>query len=311
MTGSPTGRSTTPRRKRRDDERPRRHGGFRERGLRPARPGRGARGGPRHGLRHGHHHPPRRVPRRGHRRPADRGHAAGDGERLRDPRQRRHPQHGDRDQQGGVPQRRHGRSRGGGAHPRLLRRGRLRGDRRAQGRDHLGYRGGAGHLLAGRGRQDGDHRRLHGRLVRGLHAAVLDRGLGRLRGRQDLDGLGCFGGTYAAPIWHDYMLAAQGSDCPDFPAPENPVEFSTWTRFPYRQRADRHATLRRHPRGPAAPPPPTTAPGAGSTNGEYPSDLYAPGVGAGPAPSPGGGGGGGGGGNGGGGGAGTGGEGPP
>ena len=42
-------------------------------------------------------------------------------------------------------------------------------------------------------------------------------------------GSGAFGGTYAAPVWHDYMAAAQGSDCPDFPAPENPVEFSAWS----------------------------------------------------------------------------------
>ena len=42
-------------------------------------------------------------------------------------------------------------------------------------------------------------------------------------------GSGAYGGTYAAPVWHDYMLAAQGSDCPDFPAPENPVDFSTWS----------------------------------------------------------------------------------
>ena len=42
-------------------------------------------------------------------------------------------------------------------------------------------------------------------------------------------GSGAYGGTYAAPIWHDYMLAAQGADCPDFPAPENPVESSAWS----------------------------------------------------------------------------------
>ena len=42
-------------------------------------------------------------------------------------------------------------------------------------------------------------------------------------------GSSAFGGTYAAPIWHDYMAAAQGSDCPDFPEPQNPVEFSAWS----------------------------------------------------------------------------------
>ncbi|MGH2992387.1 MAG: transglycosylase domain-containing protein [Solirubrobacterales bacterium] len=38
-------------------------------------------------------------------------------------------------------------------------------------------------------------------------------------------GSSAFGGTLAAPIWHDYMLTARGNFCDDFPAPEDPVEF--------------------------------------------------------------------------------------
>jgi penicillin-binding protein 1A len=33
-----------------------------------------------------------------------------------------------------------------------------------------------------------------------------------------------FGGTLAAPIWHDYMQAASGSYCGDFPAPSTPFQ---------------------------------------------------------------------------------------
>src|SRR5687767_4981284 len=117
-------------------------------------------------------------------------------------------------------------------------------------------------------------------------------------------GSGAYGGSLAAPIWHDYMLAAQGSDCPDFPAPENPVEFSTWTGS--HTVSEPIATPPYDPTPGGRPPRGSTdGDGPGSSNGQYPSDLYAPGAGTGPAPSPGGGG------NGGGGGAGTGGEGPP
>jgi penicillin-binding protein 1A len=39
----------------------------------------------------------------------------------------------------------------------------------------------------------------------------------------DVNGLGPgFGGTLAAPIWHDYMLQATAGYCGDFPAPNNP-----------------------------------------------------------------------------------------
>jgi penicillin-binding protein 1A len=36
---------------------------------------------------------------------------------------------------------------------------------------------------------------------------------------------GAQGGTYAAPVWHAFMLPAHGEDCDDFPLPEQPAEF--------------------------------------------------------------------------------------
>jgi penicillin-binding protein 1A len=106
-------------------------------------------------------------------------------------------------------------------------------------------------------------------------------------------GSGAFGGTYAAPVWHDYMAVAQGSDCPDFPAPENPAEFSSWTGS---HTVSQPSADPRYDITPTTPRPgggssPGGAPrSGGTTNGQYPSELYAPGAGEGPAPAPGGGG---------------------
>jgi penicillin-binding protein 1A len=37
---------------------------------------------------------------------------------------------------------------------------------------------------------------------------------------------GAQGGTYAAPVWHNFMLPAHGDYCDDFPQPTEPVQFS-------------------------------------------------------------------------------------
>jgi penicillin-binding protein 1A len=37
---------------------------------------------------------------------------------------------------------------------------------------------------------------------------------------------GAQGGTYAAPVWHAFMVEAHGDDCDSFPQPEEPAEFS-------------------------------------------------------------------------------------
>jgi hypothetical protein len=45
----------------------------------------------------------------------------------------------------------------------------------------------------------------------------------------DVNGLGAgFGGTLAAPIWHDYMVAASDGYCGDFPQPT-----TYWSGTPY------------------------------------------------------------------------------
>jgi penicillin-binding protein 1A len=101
-------------------------------------------------------------------------------------------------------------------------------------------------------------------------------------------GENAFGGTLAAPIWHDYMLAAQGSDCPDFPRPENPVEFSNWTG----SHSVSQSSSRTYPSSGGTSTVPAAPNDQGAQNGQYPPNLYAPGAGQGPEPTPGGGGGG-------------------
>jgi penicillin-binding protein 1A len=93
-----------------------------------------------------------------------------------------------------------------------------------------------------------------------------------------------FGGPTAGPIWRAYMEGAHGSYCSDFPSPQNPVQFSSWTGS-----HTVSAPSTRSFGGSSTPAPP-----AGTKNGKYPPNLYAPGAGQQPAPSPGGNGGGGG-----------------
>jgi penicillin-binding protein 1A len=40
---------------------------------------------------------------------------------------------------------------------------------------------------------------------------------------------GAQGGTYAAPVWHAYMLPAHGDDCDDFPLPTEPFQSSPFS----------------------------------------------------------------------------------
>ena len=96
-------------------------------------------------------------------------------------------------------------------------------------------------------------------------------------------GSSAFGGTYAAPVWHDYMAAVHGSYCGDFPQPQNPVQFSsTWsgTHSVASGAVSGGSTFNGTGNAPAYNPPPT------STTGQYPSQYYAPGAGQEPAPSP-------------------------
>ena len=139
------------------------------------------------------------------------------------------------------------------------------------------------------GRQDRDHRGAGRRLVRRLHAARLDRGLGRQPGlaRTPLPG---YGADLAAPIWHDYMTVAAAKPCDDFPEPQNPADLSSYSSShtdSYAELDDHHRRLRhddadhddagRHRQ--------RDGDGTGDTNG-YDPDLYAPGAGQDPAPTP-------------------------
>jgi penicillin-binding protein 1A len=104
-------------------------------------------------------------------------------------------------------------------------------------------------------------------------------------------GSGAFGGTLAAPVWHDYMETARGSFCGDFPAPENPIEYSSSWSGSHSVSSSGSSTSSSSV-APAAPAPaPSAPPTSGSTTGDYPPQLYAPGAGQGPAPDPSGGGG--------------------
>jgi len=42
-------------------------------------------------------------------------------------------------------------------------------------------------------------------------------------------GTSVFGGTIAAPIWHDFMVVAKGDYCSDWPAPKQPFEGTSFT----------------------------------------------------------------------------------
>ena len=128
------------------------------------------------------------YPRGDARRPHRRRLAAGDGQRLRDDRRRRLPQPADRDHARDLP----GRAQGapgaleGQAHEGVRGRRDRQGDRDPQAEHDQRHRHHGADRLPGR-RQDGHHRRVHRRVVRGLHAAAGDRRVGRLSQRPHAD----------------------------------------------------------------------------------------------------------------------------
>jgi penicillin-binding protein 1A len=63
---------------------------------------------------------------------------------------------------------------------------------------------------------------------------------------------GAQGGTYAAPVWHAFMLPAHGEYCDDFPEPKEPAEFSPFF--------GKYATTGSSTTGPYYGPPSTAAP---------------------------------------------------
>jgi penicillin-binding protein 1A len=89
-----------------------------------------------------------------------------------------------------------------------------------------------------------------------------------------------YGGPTAGPIWQSYMSAAHGSYCGDFPQPETPFEpSSSWSgAHSVSQPSSSSSGGTSSSSGSYVPPT--------STNGNYPSQYYAPGAGAAPSPSP-------------------------
>jgi penicillin-binding protein 1A len=104
-------------------------------------------------------------------------------------------------------------------------------------------------------------------------------------------GSSAFGGSYAAPIWQDYMLSAIGDYCDDFPEPENPFSGSSFSSS--------HTASSSSSSSYDSTTSPDTNDGTGGGNngggtdsgadtgtGNYDPDLYAPGAGQEPLPTP-------------------------
>jgi penicillin-binding protein 1A len=107
--------------------------------------------------------------------------------------------------------------------------------------------------------------------------------VGHPNARSSLGG-NAFGGTLAAPIWHDYMLTAKGDFCDDFPAPEDPVE---WQPF-YGEYSSSGSGTSSSSYDSGSYDTGTTTPstGTGTGTGNYDSGAYAPGIQQGASPAP-------------------------
>jgi penicillin-binding protein 1A len=102
-------------------------------------------------------------------------------------------------------------------------------------------------------------------------------------------GSSAFGGSYAAPIWQDYMLNAIGDYCDDFPEPQNPFSGSSYysghtasssSTYDSTTSTDTTTESTDTDRGDGA---------AGTDTGDsgnYDPELYAPGAGQEPLPTP-------------------------
>jgi len=91
-----------------------------------------------------------------------------------------------------------------------------------------------------------------------------------------------YGGPTAGPIWQDYMSAAHGSFCSDFPQPQDSFEpSSSWSGAHSVSSSSRDYGSGGSSSGGTYVPPSTD-----STTGQYPPEYYAPGAGSEPAPAP-------------------------
>jgi penicillin-binding protein 1A len=112
--------------------------------------------------------------------------------------------------------------------------------------------------------------------------------VGHPNARSTLGG-SAFGGTLAAPIWHDYMLTAKGDFCEDFPAPEDPVTYEPFygkyasggtssTSYDSESPYDSGTYDSGTSTTPTAPSTTPTAPSTGTDTGSGDTGAYAPGI---------------------------------
>jgi penicillin-binding protein 1A len=90
-----------------------------------------------------------------------------------------------------------------------------------------------------------------------------------------------FGGTLAAPVWHDYMATASEGYCEDFPPPQTPAQFHPFFGK-YSTNGSGGGYSSSSSSSSTYTSPTTTTPSGGGYNPQY----YAPGAGQGPAPTP-------------------------
>ena len=102
-------------------------------------------------------------------------------------------------------------------------------------------------------------------------------------------GSSAFGGSYAAPVWQEYMLKAIGNYCGDWPEPQNPFSGSSFYSGHTVSSSSSSSSSSSYgtttsPSGSGTVKPDTGAGNGGQ--GGYDSDAYAPGAGQEPLPTP-------------------------
>jgi penicillin-binding protein 1A len=102
-------------------------------------------------------------------------------------------------------------------------------------------------------------------------------------------GSAAFGGSYAAPVWQEYMTQAIGNYCGDWAQPQNPFSGSSFSSDKtVSPDYDSSSTYDSTGTGTVKPDKSTdsTDTDTGTDSGNYDPDLYAPGAGQDPLPTP-------------------------
>jgi penicillin-binding protein 1A len=102
-------------------------------------------------------------------------------------------------------------------------------------------------------------------------------------------GSSAFGGSYAAPVWQEYMLKAIGNYCGDWPEPQNPFSGSSFYSGHTASSSSSSSSSSSYGTTTSPSGSGTVKPGTGTGNGGqggFDSDLYAPGAGQEPLPTP-------------------------